>query len=162
MIPFKASLTPLLPILPSGLWVPPFSQQSLVLVVADPAATCPARGPGKPMYDRSLLPKSARRHWKKHWDRIQRPGSLYTEDDVLLERGLLAGGECSLLWFPIQLYCDLFMHSQAGMHYEDRIFITLPQENPSTSQSHWSTLQGSWEQGTVWMMLSMDDGLWRH
>lgn len=63
------------------------------------------------------------------------PGSLYTEDNVLLARGLLPGGKCSLLWFPIQLYCDLFVHSKAGMFYKDRIFITAPKENPTTSSS---------------------------
>lgn len=50
--------------------------QSFVLLVADPAATCPARGESRPTYNPSLLlkllPKSARRYWKKHWDRIQR------------------------------------------------------------------------------------------
>lgn len=51
------------------------------------------------------------------------------------------------------------MHLQAGMRYEDRIFITVPPENPSTSQSPHPTVQGSWEQGTVWMMLSMDESM---
>lgn len=58
------------------------------------------------------------------------PGSLYTGDNVLLERGLFAGGECSVLWFPIHLYWDLFMHSQAGMHCEGGILITTPPKNP--------------------------------
>lgn len=63
------------------------------------------------------------------------PRSLYTGDNVLLERVLFAGGECSVLWFPIHLYWDLFMHSQAGMHYEGEILITAPQENRFTSPS---------------------------
>lgn len=52
-----------------------------------------------------------------------------------IARGLLPGGECLLLWVPIQLYCDLFVHFQTGMCYKDRIFITAPQEKHNTSLS---------------------------
>lgn len=84
------------------------------------------------------------------------PGSLYAGDNVLLESGLLAGERLTVLISHQALLW--FIYAFAGPTRRD-IHYGTPRKPLYLPESPSQTAQGSWEQGTVRMMLPSDDSV---